>query len=148
MAEAKGLSGAQSARKCALDKEIKRIHAHCHTRCYGSPRMAQELKDNGFVCSKNRVARLMRQENIRMGPRKPFRPNTTQPDHAACPSPNLLAKTDAPTRPGEQLVSDITCIRTDEGWLYLAVVLDLIHTRHSRVGSVRFALCLRIRPCH
>ena len=58
-------------------------------------------------------------------PRKPFRPKITRPDHAAHPSPNLLAKAEAPTAPGTHLVSDITYIPTCEGWLYLAIVLDL-----------------------
>jgi len=58
-------------------------------------------------------------------PRRAFRPKTTQPDHAAHPSPNHLAKAGPPTAPGTQIVSDITYIPTTEGWLYLAVVIDL-----------------------
>ena len=101
------------------------IHADRHTRCYGSPRMTRELQGLGLACSENRVARLMRSGGLRARPRKPFRPKTTRPDHAAHPSPNLLAKAEAPTAPGTHLVSDITYIPTHEGWLYLAVVLDL-----------------------
>ncbi len=101
------------------------IHADRHTRCYGSPRMTRELRGLGLACSENRVARLMRSGGLRARPRKPFRPKTTRPDHAAHPSPNLLAKAEAPTAPGTHLVSDITYIPTREGWLYLAVVLDL-----------------------
>ena len=104
---------------------MKTIHRHRHTRAYGSPRMTRELLDGGHACSENRVARLMRAEGLRASSRKPFRPKTTQPDHAACPSPNLLAEADPPTAPGQQLVSDITYIPTREGWLYLAVVIDL-----------------------
>jgi transposase InsO family protein len=66
-----------------------------------------------------------RSDGIRARPKKPFRPKTTQPDHAATPSPNLLAKADSPQRPGEQLVSDVTYVPTREGWMYLAVVIDL-----------------------
>ena len=87
--------------------------------------MTAELNSRGLSCSTNRVARLMRSEGIRARPKKPFRPKTTQPDHAAAPSPNLLAKADLPQRPGEQLVSDITYVPTREGWMYLAVVIDL-----------------------
>src|SRR5271155_5096476 len=72
----------------------------------------------------NRVARLMRQSGLRARPRRPFRPKTTSPDHAAAPSPNLLAAAATPTRPAQHLVSDITYIPTSEGWLYLAVVID------------------------
>ena len=101
------------------------IHADRHTRCYGSPRMTRELQGLGLACSENRVARLMRSGGLRARPRKPFRPKTTRPDHAAHPSPNLLAKAEAPAAPGTHLVSDITYIPTREGWLYLAIVLDL-----------------------
>jgi putative transposase len=87
--------------------------------------MTRFLKRKGITCSKNRVARLMRSHGLRARPRRPFRPRTTNPDHAAHPSPNLLAKAPAPTAPGQQIVSDITYIPTHEGWLYLAVVLDL-----------------------
>jgi putative transposase len=62
---------------------------------------------------------------MRACPRRPFRPKTTSPDHAAHPSPNLLAKAAPPRAPGRQIVSDITYIPTSEGWLYLAVVIDL-----------------------
>ncbi|MBM3773489.1 MAG: DDE-type integrase/transposase/recombinase, partial [Acidimicrobiia bacterium] len=58
-------------------------------------------------------------------PRRPFRPRTTQPDHAASPSPNRLHDAPPPQAPGRQIVSDITYIPTREGWLDLAVVIDL-----------------------
>jgi transposase InsO family protein len=108
-----------------LLKEMKIIHDHRHTRAYGSPRMARELRASGQPCSENRVARLMRLHGMRARPRRPFRPKTTSPDHAAHPSPNLLAQAGPPDAPGRQIVSDITYIPTSEGWLYLAVVIDL-----------------------
>ena len=104
---------------------MKTIHAHGYTRSYGSPRMTRELQARGHACSKNRVARLMRIHGLRARPRRPFRPKTTTPDHGAHPSPNLLAEADPATAPGVQPVSDITYISTGEGWLYLAVVIDL-----------------------
>ena len=67
----------------------------------------------------------MRASGLRARPRKPFRPKTTRPDHAAHPSPNLLAHAAAASAPGTHIVSDITYIPTREGWLYLAVVIDL-----------------------
>lgn len=67
----------------------------------------------------------MRRSGMRASKRKPFRPRTTQPDHAAHPSPNLLAVAGRASAPGAQLVSDITYIPTREGWLSLAVVMDL-----------------------
>ena len=101
------------------------IHADRHTRCYGSPRMTHELHSLGLACSENRTARLMRAAGLRARPRKPFRPKTTRPDHAAHPSPNLLAPAAPPQTPGTHIVSDITSIPTREGWLYLAVIIDL-----------------------
>jgi transposase InsO family protein len=105
--------------------QMNSIHSHRHTRSYGSPRMTRELHALGLECSPNRIARLMRQAGLRARPRRPFRPKTTRPDHAAHPSPNLLADAGPPDAPGSQLVSDITYIPTREGWLYLAVVIDL-----------------------
>lgn len=123
--ERKTTPGPRATGNARLKAQIEHIHAHRHTRCYGSPRMTAELNSRGLSCTVNRVARLMRSEGIRARPKKPFRPKTTQPDHAAAPSPNLLAKADCPQRPGEQLVSDITYVPTREGWMYLAVVIDL-----------------------
>lgn len=121
----KAAPGPRATENALLKTQIKRIHAHRYTRFYGSPRMTAELNSKGLSCTVNRVARLMRSEGIRARPKKAFRPKTTHPDHAATPSPNLLAKTDSPQRPGEQLVSDITYVPTREGWMYLAVVIDL-----------------------
>ena len=108
-----------------LLRDIKDIHNHRHTRCYGSPRMTHQLRHAGHSCSVNRVARIMRRAGISARPRKAFRPRTTTPDHSACASPNRLAKAGNPETPGAQVVSDITYIPTAQGWLYLAVVIDL-----------------------
>jgi putative transposase len=119
------LPGPRQASNQRLLAQMNSIHGDRHTRCYGSPRMTHELRALGLVCSENRVARLMRSAGLRARPRKPFRPKTTRPDHAAQPSPNLLAEAGPPAGPGTQIVSDITYIPTREGWLYLAVVIDL-----------------------
>ena len=66
----------------------KKSTATAHTRCYGSPRMTAELRQRGHTCSVKRVARLMRGAGLRARPRKPYRPKTTRPDHAACPLPS------------------------------------------------------------
>lgn len=109
----------------ALLGRIKAIHAHRHTRSYGSPRMTKELQNTGSPCSANRVARVMRRAGLRVRGRSPYRPKTTQVDHAVAPSPNLLAQSEPAEKPGTHLVSDMTYIPTKEGWLYLAVVIDL-----------------------
>jgi putative transposase len=108
-----------------LLRQMQNIHFNRHTRCYGSPRMTRELRAAGMDCSENRVARIMRLKGLRARPRRPFRPKTTQPDQAACPSPNLLSQAGPASVPGAQLASDITYIPTSEGWLYLAIVIDL-----------------------
>jgi putative transposase len=116
-----------SARQLAnkqLLSQMRLIHAHRHRRCYGSPRMTQELQAKGWRCSENRVARLMRNHGLRARARSPFRPKTTTPDHAAAASPNLLSNVGAAQAPGQHLVSDITYIPTAQGWLYLAVIID------------------------
>jgi putative transposase len=86
--------------------------------------MTLELREKGLACSENRVARLMRNKGLRAKPRRPFRPKTTTPDHAAAPSPNLLSGAGAAQAPGQHLVSDITYVPTAQGWLYLAVIID------------------------
>jgi putative transposase len=108
-----------------LLREIKHIHHHRHTRTYGSPRMTSELRARGQCCSRKRVARLMRSEGIAARSRRCFRPKTTTPDQAAHPAPNLLVHAGPPQAPGTQIVSDITYIPTADGWLYVAIVLDL-----------------------
>jgi transposase InsO family protein len=118
-------AGVRAEQNQQLLVEIRSVHADRHLRVYGSPRMTRELRDRGLPCSENRVARLMRQAGIQVRPRRAFRPRTTQPDHAASPSPNHLAEAPEAQRPGEQLVSDITYVPTAEGWLYLTIVLDL-----------------------
>lgn len=108
-----------------LVAEMKEIHADRHMRCYGSPRMRAELVDRGLTASPNRVARLMQAYDIRARLQKRWKPKTTQVDTSARPSPNLLADVSMPNAPGEQLVADITYIRTKEDWLYLSTVMDL-----------------------
>lgn len=104
---------------------MEAIHSHRHTRAYGSPRMTRELQNTGSPCSANRLARVMRAAGLRVRARSAYRPKTTQVDHAAAPSANLLVQVAPAARPGTHLVSDITYIPTKEGWLYLAVVIDL-----------------------
>ena len=111
---------AASARQCPLAQRDQ-----AHSRTYGSPRLTRELAARGQRCSKNRVARLLRAHGLAARPRRSFRPRTTTRDHAARPSPNLLAHAGPALAPGTQIVSDITYIPTADGWLYLAVVLDL-----------------------
>jgi putative transposase len=90
---------------------------------YGSPRVHRDLREDGIVCSEKRVARLMKQAKLCSvrGYKRP-RYRVGRP---AMTAPNRLQQKFTMTRPDEAWVTDITYIRTLEGWLYLAVVLDL-----------------------
>ena len=119
-----------SAREMAnqqLVAEMRVIHAETY-ETYGSPRMCDELNDKGIPCSENRVARLMRKHGIR-GKQVRRRKVTTKANPEAAKAPNLLQQQFAAAEPNTVWCSDISYIWTREGWLYLAVVLDLFSRR-------------------
>ncbi len=105
-----------------LLEEIRQVHAE-HQERMGSPRVTQELRRRGRRCGRHRVARLMKRHGLRARRKRAFRPKTTQPGNA--PSAKVLAQMGPPPSPDRVWVSDISYIATREGWLYLAVVLDL-----------------------
>lgn len=92
---------------------------------YGSPRMTEELQARGYACSENRIARLMRQHGLRAQARPRFVPCTTDSDHDLPIAPNRLAERAAPAGPNQIWLQDITYVPTAQGWLYLALVMDL-----------------------
>ena len=112
---------AQANQKLLL--EIRSVHSRSR-KTYGSPRVHAELKADGLRVGKNRVARLMRAENLQ-GQRKKKQPRTTNSQHSYPVAPNHLNRDFQATQPNEKWLADITYIPTAEGWLYLAVVLDL-----------------------
>ena len=93
--------------------------------CYGSPRMTEELHGRGHRCSENRVARLMRVHGLRAQARPRWVPRTTDSDHDEPIAPNRLAERAAPDGPNQVWLQDITYVPTAQGWLYLALVMDL-----------------------
>ena len=93
---------------------------------YGSPRMVRELRDRGFPAGKERVERLMRENGIRARHKRRFKA-TTDSKHALPVAPNRLDRNFQPAAPNQVWSADLTYIWTDEGWLYLAVVLDLFN---------------------
>ena len=93
-------------------------------KSYGSPRILKDLRAWGERCGRNRVARLMRENGIAAKTKKKFKA-TTNSRHNLPVAPNLLNREFNVERPDEAWVGDITYIWTREGWLYLAVVLDL-----------------------
>lgn len=97
---------------------------HARRRTYGSPRIQAALRRAGERCGKNRVARLMREQGLHARQKRRFRPQTTQSQHGLAVAENGLARVPAPARPNQVWVSDITYLPTQEGWLYLAIILD------------------------
>ena len=106
-----------------LAHQIKAIYDDEKQRV-GSPRVTERLKIFGCKVGKNRVARIMRQEGWRAKGVKKFKA-TTNSRHNLPVAPNLLQQNFEASRPNQKWVTDITYIWTNEGWLYLAVVLDL-----------------------
>lgn len=118
----RGLS-ARARQDAELTEQIRRIH-QASRGIYGAPRIHAELALGlGIRCSKKRVARLMRQAGL-MGVhrRRPW--GCTRRDPARDPYPDLVQRTFTATAPNRLWVGDMTQHRTDEGWLYLAVVID------------------------
>ncbi len=106
-----------------LTQEIGQVF-HAHQGRYGSPRIHRELHDQGRSCSRKRVARLMQEAQL-TARRKRRRVLTTKRDLTHPVAPNLLNREFRATEPNKKWVTDITYISTTQGWLYLAVILDL-----------------------
>ena len=95
---------------------------------YGSPRMTRELRDDGITIGRHRVARLMRENALQARQRRRFK-RTTDSLHAFPVAPNLLNQDFNATGPNQKWGADISYVWTREGWLYLAVVIDLFARR-------------------
>lgn len=134
---ARSESRRQKEDRC-LVVEIKAIHRQSR-QTYGSPRIHDQLKDRGLRCGKKRVARLMRLHGIRAKQTRRFKA-TTDSAHNRPVAENVLARRFTPAAPDVVWAADITYIPTRQGWLYLAVVLDLFSRRvvgwsmHKRLG--------------
>jgi putative transposase len=106
-----------------LVTHIKAVHEESG-KTYGSPRIHVELRTRGVRCGKNRVARLMRQRGIQARHKRKYKV-TTDSDHNLPVHENRLNRSFDAQSPNMSWVADITYIWTREGWLYLAVILDL-----------------------
>lgn len=93
-------------------------------KTYGSPRITAELKKQGYVISKPRVAKLMRLNGIRSKVKRKYKV-TTDSNHSYAISDNHLNRNFSPTALNEVWVSDITYVRTAQGWLFLTTFVDL-----------------------
>lgn len=116
--------GPRALQDQALAQEIDRIHARSR-QTYGSPRVREALRQKGRCHGRNRVARLMREKGLCGRQKGRYRVQTTDSNHDQPIAPNRLAQAPKATAPNQLWVADITYIQTQEGWLYLAAILDL-----------------------
>jgi putative transposase len=138
----------------ALLTKIRAVHTQ-HRGRYGAPRIREELAAQGDRHGCKRIARLMKAAGIRGRCARRFVPCTTQSDHDQPIAPNLLAQRPAPTGPNQTWVTDLTYVRTAEGWLYVAVILDLwsrsvvgwatAETLHTRLATSALAMAIQHR---
>ena len=117
----------RSREDCELKKKIRSIFNQSR-QTYGSPRILDEFRDQGIACGRKRIARLMKEDHLVPKKARRFRRTTiAQPDHKK--APNLLGRQFTVGAPDTVWVGDITYLWTREGWLYLAVILDLFSRR-------------------
>jgi transposase InsO family protein len=137
-----------------LREKIRRVHAR-HRGRYGAPRIQRELAAQGDRHGGKRIARLLRADGLRGLCARRFVPRTTHSDHDHPIAPNRLAERPAPTGPNQTWVTDLTYVWTAEGWLYVAVLLDLwsrrvvgwatAQTLHTRLATQALQMAVRHR---
>ncbi len=123
------LRGGDPDRKRSTDVQLVTVMRaiHAEVKCaYGSPRMFDELRARDFRVGKARVERLMREHGIRARHKRRFKA-TTDSKHSLPVADNLVQRNFTPEAPNRLWSADLTYVWTDEGWLYLAVVLDLFN---------------------
>ena len=123
--------GRPRSARAGRDEELSERVAAAHLasrRRYGSPRVHAELKASGEKVGRKRVARLMRERNLTARKRRRFRA-TTDSRHSFPIAPNVLQRDFTAGAPNQAWATDITFLWTAEGWLYLAVILDLFSRR-------------------
>lgn len=106
-----------------LAADVRRVFDE-HKGRAGAPRIAKQLRTEGRRVGKNRIARVMQGEGLRANAARKYKA-TTNSNHKLPVAPNLLEQDFTASAPNRKWVSDITYVATDEGWLYVAVVLDL-----------------------
>jgi transposase InsO family protein len=144
-ARAKRPASGRSRRRAELAEQVRAAHADSRGT-YGSPRAAAAaaLRAGGVKACENTVARVMRERGIRSKVVGRFRVRTTDSAHAHPVADNLLDRDFAADRPDAKWAADITYVRTDQGWLYLAAVIDLCSRRvvgWAMADHMRATLC-------
>ena len=142
---------ARAMRREELAAKIRRVHEE-NRKAYGSPRVCQALRAQGERVCENTVAGIMNERQIRAKRKRKYVPRTTDSGHQQPVADNVLDRQfDAPL-PNQKWAADITYIPTDQGWLYLAGVIDLCSRKtvgwsmadHMRVELVTDALSMAI----
>jgi len=110
-----------------LLQDIQRVYK-ISRGTYGSPKITEALKKQGIICGKNRVASLMQKNGIVAKTKRKFKA-TTNSKHNYPVAQNLVNQNFTVSQPNQIWVADITYIRTDEGWLYLAAIEDLFQRK-------------------
>lgn len=131
----------RSREDAALTEKIREVHEGSR-KTYGYPRVHEELRALGVRCGRRRVARLMRRAGLR-GCMRGSKRRTTRRDPRATPAADLVNRSFAATAPDRLWTADITYVRTDEGFLHLAFVLDVYSRRivgWSMAGHTRTEL--------
>jgi transposase InsO family protein len=132
--------------------DIQRIHWDNHQR-YGSPRVHKTLKDEGQHVGRARIEKIMRDNDLRGICRRKVRIKTTDSNHNLPVAENLLDRNFGALGPNQKWSADITYIPTDEGWLFLAIILDLFSRKivgwsmrdHMRTELASTALMMAIQ---
>ena len=136
----------------ALTVAIRQVHTRSR-QTYGAPRIHADLAARGIVVGRKRVARLMRTAQLVGCSRRRRVVRTTVADPTASPAPNIICRDFYPEAPNRLWVGDITYVPTDEGWLYVATLLDAYSRRvvgwsmadHLRTDLALDALVLALR---
>ena len=141
--------------EAALVAQIQAVFAESRGT-YGSPRVSAALRQAGVVCNRKRVARLMRKHHLVAKHRRQRRVKTTDSRHPFPIAPNRLQREFSAERPNEKWVADFTYIDTAEGWLYLALLLDVFSRKivgwamenHMEASLVEQALRMALTQRH
>ena len=120
--------GPKREQRMAWEQQVRQAH-EASRFTYGSPRVTAELRARDVKVSENTVARLMKRLGLAAKAKRRFVPRTTDSAHDGPVAPNRLGRDFAADAPNTRWTGDITYVATDEGWLYLAVVLDLYSRR-------------------
>jgi len=118
--------GPRAERTQRIQAAVRTVHAESHG-IYGSVKITRELhlRDDAEQVCRNTVAKAMRDMGLKSRIKRAFRPTTTRVDPARQPAPNTLSQDFTATAPNRKWVADITYLATAQGWVYVAVVLDL-----------------------